>query len=129
VSARTDLVAALTAGLPATYRVVGAPDVPDQVDVGEYAVRCWQTEVTPGPQLGGLTMPLVLWVLTGKQKPGTVDDVLDVAVLAVLDVLHGLEWVQWTRAERGVMTREDGSGLHGWRFDLTAYGRIETTED
>lgn len=127
MSARTDLVAALTAGLPETYRVVGAPDVPDQVDVGGYAVRCWQTAVEKGPTLGGLTMPLALWVLTGKQEPGAADDALDAALLAVLDVLHPLEWVQWTRAERGVMTRQDGDGFHGWRFELTAYGQI--TED
>lgn len=131
MSARTDLVAALAAGLPDSpgrrYRIVGAPDVPEQIDVCAFAIRCWQTTVEPGPALGGLTMPLVLWVLTGRKEPGAADDALDAALLDVLGALHPLEWVRWTRAERGVMDNDNGAAWHGWRLDLTAYGRI--TED
>lgn len=128
VSARTRLVATLRDKLPAEYRVVGAPDVPDLIEPSTFAVRCWQTAVDPGPALaGGLTLPLVMWVLTGRQTPGETDDTLDAALDAVLGVLHPLEWVRWSHAERGVMSNDNGVAWHGWRFDLTAYGQI--TED
>lgn len=132
MSARTQLVDALAAGLgdnpDRRYRIVGAPDVPEQIDPGYIAIRCWQTRVEPGPAFGSVVQPLVLWVLTGRQEPGAADDVLDVALEEVLSVLHPLEWVQWTGAERGVMDNDNGKTYHGWRFDLLAGGYI-TSED
>ena len=139
MSARTRLVDALTAGLPDVpdapdgtpghrYRIIGAPDVPDQIDVKTFAVRCWQTQVQRGQTLAGLTLPLVLWVCTGKAEPGAADDALDVALDEVLTVLHRQEWVRWSGAERGMFQNDNGASWHGWRFDLLAAGQI-TTED
>lgn len=133
MSARTRLVDALAAGLGDTperrYRVIGAPDVPAAIAPKTFELRVWQTEVTPGPALGSLLLPLTLWVCTGATRPGDADDALDGALDEVLSVLHPLEWVRWTRAERGVFDNDNGTAWHGWRFDLTAGGRIETTED
>lgn len=138
MSARTRLVDALVAALPDVpdapgtpgrrYRIIGAPDVPDQIDVKTFAIRVWQTRVEPGQAFAGLRLPLVLWVLTGKQEPGAADDALDIAMPEVLTVLHRQKWVQWTGAERGVMENDNGASYHGWRFDLLAAGQIETED-
>lgn len=133
MSARTQLVDALVAGLPDNperrYRIIGAPDVPSQIDPGTYAIRCWQTRIDPGPAFGSVLQPLVLWVLSGRKEPGGADDDLDVAMPEVLSVLHPLEWVRWTAGERGVMDNDNGTAWHGWRFDLTAGGYITTAEE
>lgn len=126
MSARTQLVELLTAGLdPDRYAVVGSADVPDTIDVGRIAVRAWQTDIAPGPQMHGLTLNLVIWALSPKQTPGAVDDDLDEALEDVLGVLYPAEQFQWKRAERGVMQNDDYAGWHGYRFDITTYATIE----
>ena len=121
MSARTDLVAALTEALDDTYRVVGAPDTPDQVEAGTTAVRVYATTVAPGPQSGSLAIDLTVWVLTAVARAGDADDALDEALADVLGVLHDLPWTTAPTAERDVMADQ----WNGWRLTLQAFGRIE----
>lgn len=127
MSARTDLVAALVEALPADrYRVVGSPDCPDQVDPGVFAVRAWASKLSPQAQSGAVQIDVTVWVLTGKQTPGDADDALDEASDAVLAALYALTWLTPPTAERGVMADDDGPRWHGWRFEASAFGQIET---
>jgi len=129
MSARTDLVAALVAALdPDVYRVQGTPSCPDQIEVDTVAVRAWASKVAPGPVSGAVQVDLVVWALTPAQTPGVADDVLDVAYEDVMGVLYELAWVTAPTADRGVMDDSDGPRWHGWRFEVSAFGRI-TMED
>lgn len=124
MSARTDLVAALQGPLPASYRVVGAPDVPDLIEPGVVAVRVWAETIAPGPQVGSLQIDLTVWVLTGSLEPGTADDLLDVAYMDVMGVLHHLGWTTPATAHREVM----GERWNGWRLTMQAFALIEPQE-
>lgn len=122
MSARTDLVAALTAALdPAAYRVVGAPDVPDSIDVGTIAVRVYATTYEPGPTSGSVAITLTVWVVTPVLSPGAADDALDDARDDVHGALYALPWVTAPTAERDVMA----DAFPGWRFTCQAFGTIE----
>lgn len=125
MSARDRLVADLDGALDDTYQVAGTFEVPDALEAGRRAVRCWTDQLTPGPTIGTLTVGLVLWVLTPATTPAAADTDLDAALVDVLGVLHPLEWVRWTTATRGVL--EDR--WHGYRFELTAGATITTTEE
>lgn len=122
MSARTDLVTALTDVLdPATYRVVGAPDVPDTIDVGTIAVRVYATTYEPGPTSGSVAISLTVWVVTPVASPGAADDVLDDARDDVHGALYALPWLTSPTAERDVMA----DTFAGWRFTCQAFGTIE----
>lgn len=125
MSARARLVTELTEALPADrYLVAGTWATPDQLEPGRLAVRCWVSELRPGPRFGTLTVDLVLWVLTPATTPTVVDAELDTALLDLMDALHTREWVQWTSATRAVL--EDY--WHGYRFDLTAAALLAVDE-
>lgn len=129
MSARTDLVAALTAALPVdTYRVVGSPSVPVQIDTGTFAVRAWASKLTPGPQSGSLQVDLTVWVLTPMVEPGPTDDALDGASQTVMETLYGLRWLTTPTADRGVMADDEGPRWHGWRFECSAFAQITPEE-
>lgn len=125
MSARTDLVDALTAALPATYRVVGSPSCPDQIEVDTFAVRAWANQVTPALQSGAVQIALTVWVLTPLVTPGATDDVLDAAQLDVMGALYAMTWLTPPTAERGVMNDDTGPRWHGWRFETQAFGQIQ----
>ena len=56
MSTRTDLVAALAAGLdPDTYRVTGSPSCPDMIETGTFDVRAWANKLTPGIASGSVS--------------------------------------------------------------------------
>ena len=130
MSVRTKLVQALAEALPASkYRVTGSPACPEQIEAKRFEVRAWASKIGPAGQSGASQVDVVVWVLTAKQKPGEADDALDVACDDVLGVLYGLDWLNSPTAERGVMDDNDGPRWHGWRFEASAYARIETTED
>lgn len=126
MSARADLVEALTAGLdPDMYRVTGSPSCPDLIAPDTFDVRAWAQKYTPGPASGSVQIDLTVWVLTPLAAPGPTDDALDVASNEVLAVLYELRWLNAPTAERGVMDNGDGPRWHGWRFDVIAYGQIQ----
>jgi hypothetical protein len=128
MSARSDLVEALEAALPATYRVTGSPSCPDLIPPDTFDVRAWANKLTPGPASGSVQIDLTVWVLTPLQSPGPTDDALDVASNLILGILYELPWLSAPTAERGVMDDSDGPRWHGWKYDLTAYGQIQLEE-
>lgn len=124
MSVRTDLAAALAAGLPTTtgptgYRVIGYQRAPDRVD--QRTVMVWQDTITPhgiGSDL--LIVSLTVWVLTPRLDPETADDDLDAALLDVLAVLHPLDAFTWGPAERGVFAET----AHGYKLTVTAATQV-----
>jgi hypothetical protein len=120
VSARTDLVDALTAALPGQYRVVGSPSCPDLIEVDTFAVRCWTARLAPGDLVGRLSADLVVWVLSPRMTPGDTDDDLDGAYADVAGALHDIGVLLPATAERSVMEDDDGPRWHGWRFTFQA---------
>jgi len=125
MSARTDLVAALVAGLPDTYRVTGSPACPEMIEPGTIAVRAWVSKQTPGIASGSLQIDVTVWVLTPLLTPGPTDDALDVASGDVMEVLYRLPWLTAPTAERTVMEDNEGPRWHGWRFEASAFGQID----
>lgn len=125
MSARTDLVDALVDALPASYRVVGSPSVPDMIETDTFAVRAWTAKQSPGLASGSVQIDCTVWVLTPMTTPGPTDDALDVACEEVMAVLYALPWLMPPTAERGVMDDSEGPRWHGWRFETTAFGQIK----
>jgi hypothetical protein len=125
MSTRTDLVAALVAGLdPAVYRVTGSPSCPDMIETGRFDVRAWVSKIAPGIASGSVQLDCTVWVLTASAVPGATDDALDGASDDVMAVLYELPWLTAPTAERGVMDGEEGPRWHGWRFETSAFGQI-----
>jgi hypothetical protein len=126
-SARTQLVTALTAALPPTYRVVGTPDVPDTIDPGTFAVRAWAAKLAPATTTDAVLVDLVVWVLSPRQTPGAADDDLDTACDEVMAALHAMTWTTPATAERAVMEDADGGRWQGWRFTSQAAAQMTVT--
>lgn len=123
MSARTDLVDALTGALPDAYVVSGTPMVPDRIEAGTIAVRAYATTYAPGPVAGSVAITLTTWVLTPAVRPGDADDDLDDALADVLGVLWGLDWLTPPTAERDVMAER----WNGWRITTQAFGQVEVS--
>jgi hypothetical protein len=126
MSTRTDLVAALLAGLdPVHYKVTGSPSCPDRIETSTFDVRAWASKLTPGIASGSVQIDCTVWVLTPLADPGPTDDALDGACDDVLEILYKLPWLSSPTAERGVMEGDEGPRWHGWRFETSAFGQIQ----
>lgn len=127
MSIRDELEAALSATLPAKYRVEGSLRTPDRIDPGTNPVRVWQQKLTRNLTFGTVNVDMVVWVLTGKvSDTHTTEDDLDAALDDVLAAIHTTnpKWA-WTTAERAMMNTPDGDpAWHGYRIDVTSVGRL-----
>ncbi|MGN8245292.1 hypothetical protein ACTHAM_002411 [Cellulomonas soli] len=112
---REDLVAALTAGLPAgEWLIVGYPDTPTRVEKRTVAV--WSSRIAPQEGLGSAyRLDQTIEVLTPRQDVRQADDDLDDALMAVLAVLWPLTWLSVESAER---TTNDEKTYHAWTITV-----------
>lgn len=125
MSARTDLIAALSQALPDTrYRVSDRATTPDQIDRGTVALRVFASTVTPAQTTQGLAVEMTVWACSPLLDPSAADADLDLVLGDVLRALLALPWVQFDRADRDVMPGNEGPRWHGYRFTVTAFATI-----
>ncbi|MDF9877466.1 hypothetical protein [Cellulosimicrobium cellulans] len=126
MSARTELVTALKANLPSTYRVIGYNPTIDGVP--KPTVMVWQTTLTRADDFGlqRVNVTFTVWVLVGQENSGNADNALDAALERVLASLQPIDWVEWTTAERGVFGPPDGKQFHGYQVTVEAVATIDT---
>lgn len=113
---RGEVVAALTAGLPAgEWVIVGYADAPTRIEKRTAVV--WAATIEPSARLkkGQYALQLQVEVATPHQDVAKADDDLDGAVLDVLDVLLAMPSISFERAER--MTN-DAKTAHGWAITV-----------
>lgn len=121
MSARSQLAAAITAGLPATAKVIddlrAIPTLDPQTTV---VVQLFRTKTTPASTRGRYVLEFELWVMSPKTAPEVVEDDLDASLDDVLTVLESdeLELLLWTDATRAVHE----AGYHGHKITLTITG-------
>lgn len=126
MSARTELVTALKANLPSTYRVIGMNPTIDGVP--KPTVMVWQQALARPDDFGlqRVNVTFNIWVLVGQENSGNADNALDAALENLLNALQPIDWVEWTTAERNVFGNTEGKQFHGYFVTVEAVATIDT---
>ena len=113
MTVRALLAAALTAELPATWRVIAWADSLDRVDPNRPVVMLYRNRVTP-TNAGFKTREheITVWLLEPRANPGAADDALDANLDRLLEAVDTIPGVRWTEAERGVWAE----AFHGYKL-------------